>query len=142
MQKERFKTCLSVYLILKDRDKILLSLRKNTGYKDGYWGLVSGHVEREESSKQAMIREATEEAGIILKPENLKFITVMHRKSERENIDIFFESDKWEGKIINKEPHKIEKLEFFSINAMPSNLIDYLGKVFTEKNLYFELGWS
>jgi 8-oxo-dGTP pyrophosphatase MutT (NUDIX family) len=142
MQKKRFKTHLSVYLILKEKDKILLSLRKNTGYKDGYWGLVSGHVEKEESSKQAMIREAKEEAGIILKPENLKFITVMHRKSERENIDIFFESDKWEGKIINKEPHKIEKLEFFSVSSMPSNLIDYIEKVFFEKNKYFELGWS
>jgi 8-oxo-dGTP diphosphatase len=142
MQKERFKTCLSVYLILKKNDKILLSLRKNTGYKDGYWGLVSGHVERKESSKQAMIRETEEEAGIILEPKNLKFITVMHRKSERENIDIFFESDKWKGQIINKEPHKIEKLEFFSINSMPSNLIDYIHKIFTEKNHYFELGWS
>jgi len=142
MTKERFKTCVASYLILKNKDKVLLSLRGNTGYKDGYWGLVSGHVEKGESAKQAIIREAHEEAGLILDPKNLKFITIMHRKSERENIDIFFEADKWQGEIINKEPYKIKKLEFFHINALPSNLIDYIHKVFIEEKYYFEIGWK
>ena len=53
MAKERFKTCVSSYLILRDKEKVLLSLRGNTGYKDGYWGLVSGHVEKGESAKTA-----------------------------------------------------------------------------------------
>lgn len=141
-KKKRFKTCVSSYLILKNENKVLLSLRGNTGYKDGYWGLVSGHVEKNESAKQAIIRESYEEAAITLDPKNLKFVTIMHRKSERENIDIFFETNKWKGKIINKEPHKIEKLKFFPINSMPSNLIDYIEKVFTEKKYYFELGWT
>lgn len=42
-----------------ERDqRILLQLRINTGYCDGMWGCVAGHVEEGESASGAMIREA------------------------------------------------------------------------------------
>ena len=40
MPKERFKVVPAVYLIIKNDNKILLSLRENTGYMDGYYGSV------------------------------------------------------------------------------------------------------
>ena len=48
----------AVYLIVKNGDNLLLSLREGTGYMDGYYGLVSGHVEKGEPAKYACIREA------------------------------------------------------------------------------------
>ncbi|MBS0624800.1 MAG: NUDIX domain-containing protein [Verrucomicrobia bacterium] len=135
-------TSVNAYLILRKEDQILFLLRKNTGYFDGYYGLVSGHVEEGESGTVGMIREASEEAGII--PLELKPVYVLHRYSDRYNIDLFFECRRWEGEIQNKEPHKCEKLAFFSPDNLPDNTVDYVAdalKAISQGKIYSESGW-
>lgn len=107
------------------------------------WSLVAGHVENNESATQGMIREAYEEIGIQL--EHIQVVHIMHRKTNRFNIDIFFDCKSWQGEIQNREPEKCEQLEFFSLDALPHNMIDY-NKIalnhILESNFYSELGWS
>ena len=50
----RFKVVPAVYLIHICMNKILLSLRKNTGFYDGYYSLVAGHIEGNETMTQAI----------------------------------------------------------------------------------------
>lgn len=98
MQAERFKLKSAVYLIIRDNDKVLLSLRQNTGWKDGNYSLVAGHVDGGESALEAMCREAKEEAGITIQPDDLVFTHVMHRLNadpDDEYVD-FFSSAKME----------------------------------------------
>ena len=46
--QEKFRAIVSVYLVLQNTDgKVLLLLRKNTGYCDGQYGLPAGHVDGE-----------------------------------------------------------------------------------------------
>ena len=47
--EKRFKLILSVYLILVKDGKTLLLRRTNTGYEDGNYGLVAGHVDGNEN---------------------------------------------------------------------------------------------
>ena len=54
----------AVHLILVQDSKVLLLRRYNTGYEDGNYGVVAGHLERDEEIVAAMVREAREEAGI------------------------------------------------------------------------------
>jgi 8-oxo-dGTP pyrophosphatase MutT (NUDIX family) len=117
-------TYVNVYLLLKQNNKVLLQLRKNTSYCDGMWSFVSGHVEDGESATEAMIREAYEEIGIELLPSQLKVVHVMHRKTNRLNVDLFFECPSWQGAVKNREPDKCEKLEFFSLDSFPPHVID------------------
>lgn len=143
--KERSKAIVSVYLILKKEEKVLLSLRKNTGYEDGKYGLVSGHVEEGESAKSAMIREAYEEIGVKIKTQSLEFVHLMHRRTERNGADIFFLCGDYEGTIENKEPGKCGELGFFSISALPLSSIDYIRYVllaFERGESYSETGWE
>ncbi len=70
VKQKRTGAKIAVYLILKREEETLLLLRQNTGYMDGFYGLVSGHVENDESAVTAMIREAHEESGITIKEEN------------------------------------------------------------------------
>ena len=122
-----------------------MHLRKNTGYCDNFYGLVSGHVEEGESAITAIIREAYEEAGIRLKPNTLKAAHVMHRKTDRLNIDIFFECSEWQGDVINREPEKCAGLNYFPLGALPSNTIAYIKvalKAISEDNFYSEIGWE
>jgi len=55
---------------------VLFQLRKNTGYCDGMWSLVSGHVEDGECATSGMIREAHEEIGITLSTAQIKVVHV------------------------------------------------------------------
>ncbi|MFC1841501.1 NUDIX domain-containing protein [Candidatus Dependentiae bacterium] len=144
MKKERFKAHVSSYLFLEKDKKILLYLRENTGYADGYYSLVAGHLDGNETATEAMIREAKEEAGIIISPNNLHVVHIMHRMSDRENIDIFFSCKKWEGTVQNVEPHKCGGLEFFDKNKLPEKTMEYIKTALSHSNsgiFYSELGF-
>jgi len=144
MAKERFKLCVSTYLFLEKEDKILLHLRQNTGYADGNYSLVAGHLDGNETATQAIIREAKEEANIIINPEDLKVVHIMHRTSDRENIDIFFSCKKWTGEIKNLEPHKCGGLTFASKNNLPENTLEYVKIALSNEKsgqFYSELGF-
>jgi len=123
MNDERFRLRSAIYLILIKEDKVLLSKRKNTGWEDGNYTLVSGHLDGEELVIDAMVREAKEEAGITVLPEDLKVVVVMHRKANHEYIDFFLTVKKWEGEIKNMEPHICEELKWFSLSELPKNLV-------------------
>lgn len=142
--KKRSGAAINVYLLLKRNDKILLSLRKNTGYFDEHYGLISGHVEDGESASMAIIREAKEEAGLNIGHEQLIFVHAMHRKTDRFNVDVFFECKNWEGEPSNLEMDKCAELHFFPIKNLPINLIPYIGQALyaiTYRVPYAEDGW-
>lgn len=143
--EERFKIYIAVYLVLIKGDKVLLSKRANTGYRDGYFSLIAGHLDGAETTKQGIAREAMEEAGIKLKKEDLDVVHVMHRyRPEREYIDIYLKSNSWEGEIVNKEPGKCDGLQWFALNDLPNNIIDEV-KLAIENisnNIFYgEIGW-
>jgi ADP-ribose pyrophosphatase YjhB (NUDIX family) len=145
MAKERYKLISSIYLAPIRSNKVLLARRCNTGYEDGNYGLVAGHLEAEESVTQGMIREAKEEAGIILKPENLKVVHTMHRRENDERIDVFFTASEWEGEPTITEPDKCDDLGWFSLKKLPSNTIPYIRQaVFAVRDSipYSEWGWG
>lgn len=124
---ERFKLVVAVHLILIENGKILLLRRYNTGYEDGNYSFVAGHVDGNESVLQAMKREALEEAGIAIKEEDLQIAHVMHRKTpERESIDYFLTCQKYAGQIQNMETNKCDELAFYDLNHLPINIIPYI----------------
>ncbi|MCP3660125.1 MAG: NUDIX domain-containing protein [Bacteroidetes bacterium] len=82
MSHNRKQTRIASVLIGTKENKILLQKRINTGYADGHWSLVAGHVDEGESASKAMIREAYEECGLILAPEEISHIGVVHHFSK------------------------------------------------------------
>jgi 8-oxo-dGTP diphosphatase len=136
--------CVNAYLLLRKENKILFSLRQNTGYCDGMWGFVAGHVENGEPASVAICREAREEIGLSLHPSQIKQVHAMHRKSDRNNIDIFFDCSSWEGTIVNGEKDKCADLAFFPLDALPSpriDSIDYVLSCIEKGQSYSEYGW-
>jgi 8-oxo-dGTP pyrophosphatase MutT (NUDIX family) len=124
---ERLKVPVAVHLLLFKDNQILLSRRINTGWKDGYYGVVSGHIDGNETMYQAMKREAFEEAGIVISEENLEIVQVMHRKkTDEERIDYFLICKSFDGTIHNAEPNKCDDLSFFNINNLPDNIVEYV----------------
>jgi 8-oxo-dGTP diphosphatase len=151
MAKERFKITPASYLVLEKDNKVLLLRRCNTGFQDGNYGLVSGHLDGGESFKEAMIREAKEEAGIILDINDLDVVHVLHRNEifndigARERIDVFVKAKKWNGEVKNKEPNKCDDLSWFSLDNIPENTIPYIKHVLENinKNIFYsEFGFD
>lgn len=148
MVPPRFKLYGAVYLILCQDDQVLLLRRYKTGWQDGNYSLVAGHIDGDESFISAMCRESKEEAGIIIKPKDLKFVHAQNRlsnDSSREYIDIAFSANTWEGKVTNMEPSKCDDLSWFSFNSLPKNIVPNVAKILDcyKRNIYYsELGWE
>lgn len=145
MKRERFKLTTAVHLFLLDGNKILLSRRYNTGYRDGFYSVVAGHLDGNEKAKSAMVREAKEEAGIDIDENDINFVHVMHRKSEDERLDFFFVAEKWKNEIANMEPHKCDDLRWFEVDNLPENMVPYVKKALSnyKANIEFDqFGWE
>ena len=149
MSKTRNQSVPASYLTLIKDNKILLLRRFNTGYLDGQYSLPAGHVEQGESFSQCILREAEEEAGITIHPEDLKVAHIMHRNSGHaelnERIDVFFTAEKWNGEISNREPHKCDDLSWFDLDRLPENIIPYVEQAIDcikNEIHYSEHGWE
>ncbi|MDR3126744.1 MAG: NUDIX domain-containing protein [Rickettsiales bacterium] len=143
--KDRHKFCAAAYLVVLNGGKVLCGKRKNTGYFDGSYGLPSGHIEAGEAATAAVLREAREEAGIILRPEDIKFShMVMYKRDGLEYFDIFFKTENYKGGIENMEPHKCESLDWLDIRRLPANVAPEVGAALENMlrgNYYSELGF-
>ena len=129
---EKFKLIPAVYLVLRRDNEVLLLQRANTGYQDGSYSVVAGHMDGDELGTTAMIREAKEEAGIDLKPEDLTFVHLVHRLNREtgdERIDVFYEAYNWTGEVTNIEPHKCSDLSWFPMDDLPENTIPLIRNV-------------
>ncbi|WP_028552615.1 NUDIX hydrolase [Paenibacillus sp. UNC451MF] len=135
----------SVHLLFYRDEEVLLLKRQNTGFADGKWSVVAGRIDGNEEVVSAAIREAREEAGVIIDPSEIKVVGVMHRKNtSSEWIDFYLLVNSWQGMITNAEPHKCEELKWFSLRELPDNIIPYIRKAIERdhEQMWFESnGW-
>lgn len=106
--------------------EVLLQLRRGTGYMDGHWACgAAGHVESGESATQAVVREAAEEIGIGVAPEDVRPLTVVHRSNDlggaalEQRVDFFFTARRWSGEPRVAEPGRSAGLRWFALNDLP-----------------------
>lgn len=134
MAKLRHSIVPASYLILlrNNQSEVLLLQRANSGYMDGMYSLIAGHIEAGEIPSQAVIREANEETGLILTPQDLTIAHAMYRITPADSrIDIFFVATVWQGEIENKEPHKCSDIKWVSTNQLPQTTIPYIAHAIT-----------
>lgn len=122
--KERFKLVITVGLILlNDKGQVLLQKRCNTGYMDGKYGLVAGHLEKDESLVDGIIREAKEEIDAILDKNNIEFVCMIRRGDNCDYVNTYFKYINYNKEIQRSEPKKCLELKWFDIDKLPDNII-------------------
>ena len=109
---------LTVLCLIHKEDKYLLQDRVKKDWK-GYT-LPGGHVEKDESIVDAVVREMQEETGLTVRSPRL--CGVKHFPIEGGRYIVFlFEADEFEGEIISSEEgqmHWVSKDELQSVNLV------------------------
>lgn len=148
----------TVHLLFFRGDQILLLRRFNTGFEDGNYSVPAGHLDGGETVRRAAVREAREEVGVQLDPNNIEFASVMHRLSDNalfplsgtgadidERVDFFVHIKDWGSEPFNAEPEKCDELRWCDLDALPQNTIPYIRqaiKNYLEGVPFDEFGWG
>lgn len=144
---ERFQVPMFTSLIVRQQNKILLLKRNKNKICGGFYAFPGGGVDGYEPVTLATIREAQEEIGVVIHPDDLKFMHVFHftREHDVEYVNFFFEVQSWQGNIENKEPDKCDELVWFDLNHLPDKILPSHLHVLTmmQQNIQFsEYGWK
>jgi 8-oxo-dGTP pyrophosphatase MutT (NUDIX family) len=120
----------AAYVALRRDDEVLLHLRQGTGYRDGHWATLAGHVEPGESVHEAAAREAAEEAGVTVAVDDLRPLTVLHRFERQgpaveQRVDVFFEVRDWAGDPSVREESKAADMRWFGLAALPAPVVPH-----------------
>ena len=145
MGKHNFRVAVNL-MFVRD-NKVLLMRRANTGWNDGMYALMGGHVEDKENVYDAAVREAHEELGLIVKPENLKPLFSMQVYPD--HIYYYFGCEEFEGNPQNMELDQCDDIQFFDTNELPENIIEadkkaieaVFGKSQKEQTVFSIFGW-
>lgn len=138
----------ATHLLICRNDSLLMIRRHNTGYEDGKFSIIAGHIEPPESARDAMRREANEEAGIDINVDDLDFVHVMHRfKADgTTKLDLFFRCTRWTGQVVNAEPHKCDQMEWFPTARLPyDGVVPYVRTALNaidQGQRFSEFGWA
>ena len=141
---DRFKLIPEAHLLLFRENLVLLSRRQNTGYEDGKYSVIAGHIDGRETAREAMSREAREEAGLVIDPGQLALCHVMHRRARDERISFFFTMPRWDGEPHNMEPDKCSEMAWFPCEDLPAATVAYVRAAIERSRqgaIYSEFGW-
>jgi 8-oxo-dGTP pyrophosphatase MutT (NUDIX family) len=138
-----------VFLLLTRPGRVLMALRRDTGYADGLWNLPSGKLEPGEDALSGVIREAREEIGSTLPPARLRLATTVHHRAadERGRIGLVFTAQHdpaAHGTPVNAEPHKCAGVDWFDIAALPAETTAYTAdcvRAFLDGTPFALSGW-
>lgn len=145
---ERFKPYAAILVLLIKDDKVLLMRRFNTGWADGDYTLLSGHIDEGESATAAAIRETREEIGVHITPKNISFAHILHRRNNQDGrvyMDFFFVVETWEGEPTICEKNKCDDLQWFKLTDLPLNVVPFVKDViiaYAKSEPFSEVGWN
>jgi 8-oxo-dGTP diphosphatase len=144
----RFKMVVTVHLLFSRNNAVLMLRRYHTGWGDGLYSVPAGHLDGEETVREAAAREAWEECGVRIAPTPwaLGLAGVMHRRSnDREQIDFFLDVRHFEGDPYNREPEKCDQLAWMPREDLPHNTVPYIRTALSQPRShpwFLEHGWG
>lgn len=139
---------IGVHLYLERDGEILLGLRHpDSAYAPLEHHFLAGHCERE-SAIACLIREAWEEAGLVIKAEDVELVHAVHlvdSPGAQPRLQLVFRAHRWQGEPQVLEPDKCVSWGWWPADALPEPTVAYTRAAIDgirSGRLYTELGWA
>jgi 8-oxo-dGTP diphosphatase len=113
----------AVRLILEDKGHLLFL--RQTKQNGGKYSLIGGNVEEHEFAREALSREAREEAGIHVDPDDMELVHVLHRhklKKDQTQLMLYFRATRFHGEPESLEPKKFKTVTWLPVGALPNDV--------------------
>ncbi|MFE6104691.1 NUDIX domain-containing protein [Streptomyces laurentii] len=137
-----------VHLYLERDGQILLGLRHpDSPYAGGSWHVLAGHCEAE-SATACLVREAYEEAGLVIDPADVELVHTVHMASPHgalPRVQLFFRARRWKGTPELREPDKCVAWRWWKGGDLPEPIVPYTRTAIDgiqAGRTYTELGWA
>lgn len=109
--------------------QVLLQHRGQTEMLPNVWDCISGHVEAQETVRQAMVREVYEELAIEVNAEDLQFVGLTHLRLDDETTyyNIYLTTDKFVGtpKIMETDKHDgLKWINLADLQHMANDIVE------------------
>ncbi|MER7695678.1 NUDIX domain-containing protein [Streptomyces sp. NPDC096095] len=137
-----------VHLHLEDAEgRVLLGLRHpESKYAGDTWHYLAGRCEQE-PALACLVREAWEEAGLVIDPADVELAHVVHVVDAPGSLPLMqlvFRARRWEGTPEVREPDKCLAWRWWPQHELPDRLVSYTRTAITaiaEGRPYSQLGW-
>ena len=116
---------IDLHLVLLRDGHVLMGRRRNTVFAAGKYHVPAGRLEAGETIVDGIIREAREETGIALSPDDIDLVHVIHLRGKSDRLSLFFTADRWSGEIENREPEKCAGWEWLPVAGLPDDTVPY-----------------
>ncbi|MFG2386040.1 NUDIX hydrolase [Streptomyces avermitilis] len=139
---------IGVHLHLEDAEgRVLLGLRHpDSKYAGDTWHYLAGRCEQE-SALACLVREAREEAGLVIDPVDVELAHVVHvvdTPGALPLMQLVFKARRWEGVPKVLEPDKCLTWKWWPRHELPDRIVSYTRTAITaisEGRPYSQLGW-
>ena len=121
----------AVALLLEVDNKIFVGRRKNTGYHDGKLNSPAGHIDPDETPKEAIVRECLEEIGVSLDADKLEFVHVQYNRNLNTKFDrthYFYRIDGSDVSPENTEPEKCSEVMWIPLGENLDYFVPFMSE--------------
>ena len=138
-----------VHLHLHDeRGRFLLGLRHpRSTFAPSTWHFLAGHCEREAAIAR-LVREAKEEAGLTIAPEDVQLVHTVHivdSPNAQPRIGLVFQARSWAGNPEVLEPDRCVEWRWWNPQDLPAEVVPYTRQAIDgilDGRRYSEMGWG
>ena len=126
MSKTEHRPIVGIGVIIENSEKQIL-IGKRKGDHAPYYSIPGGHLEMGESFEEAAIREIAEECNLrIFDPKVISITNNLktYKQEGKHSVSVILLVTKFEGQLLNLEPHKCESWEWFNTTKLPKPHFD------------------
>lgn len=119
----------AVCLLLECEGKWFVGRRQNTGYCDGCLNMPAGHIDPNETPREAAVREAKEEAGVDVSIDAIHFVHIQYNRNAEgahDRTHYYFKIECCDQEPKNMEPDKCSETMWIPVGQKLDEFVPFM----------------